>query len=114
MTIDITGLDAVIRLFDADNANNLYLKRFRMEATKRWQNYIGENPKSKLVMLTDTPFPRFEVSLAPTTAPDGTEMQRPPLEIDAEEFIADLRSLTRPKHLRLRYLPMIMEKEEAC
>ena len=59
-----------------------------MEATKRWQNYIGENPKSKLVMLTDTPFPRFEVSLTPTTAPDGTEMQRPPLEIDAEEFIA--------------------------
>lgn len=59
-----------------------------MEATKRWQNYIGENPKSKLVMLTDTPFPRFEVSLAPTTAPDGMEMRRPPLEIDAEEFIA--------------------------
>ncbi len=75
-------------LFDADNGDCLYLKRFRMEATKRWQNYIGENPKSKLVMLTDTPFPRFEVSLAPTTAPDGTEMQRPPLEIDAEEFIA--------------------------
>ena len=75
-------------LFDADNANNLYLKRFRMEATKRWQNYIGENSKSKLLLLTDTPFPRIEVDFAPTTAPDGSETQRPSLEIDAEEFIA--------------------------
>ena len=75
-------------LFDADNANNLYLKRFRMEATKRWQNYIGENSKSELLLLTDTPFPRIEVDFAPTTAPDGSETQRPSLEIDAEEFIA--------------------------
>ena len=75
-------------LFDADNANNLYLKRFRMEATKRWQNYIGENPKSQLLLLTDTAFPRIEVDFMPTTAPDGSETQRPALEIDAEEFIS--------------------------
>ena len=74
-------------LLDADNAGNLYLKRFRMEATKRPQNYIGENPDSKLLLLTDTPYPLIEVSYAPTTAPDGTEMQRPPIEFDAEEFI---------------------------
>lgn len=37
-----------------------------------------------------------------------------PKQANAEEFIADLRSLTRPKHLRLRYLPIIMQKEEAC
>ena len=75
-------------LYDADNDNNLYLKRFRMEATKRQQNYLGENTDSRLVLLTDTPYPRFEVDYAPTTAPDGSTMQRPPLEIDAEEFIA--------------------------
>ena len=75
-------------LYDADNDNNLYLKRFRMEATKRQQNYLGENPDSRLVLLTDTAYPRFEVDYAPTTAPDGSTMQRPPLEIDAEEFIA--------------------------
>ena len=74
-------------LLDADNAGNLYLKRFRMEATKRPQNYIGENPDSKLLLLTDTPYPLIEVNYAPTTAPDGTGMQRPPIEIDAEEFI---------------------------
>ena len=75
-------------LYDADNDNNLYLKRFRMEATKRQQNYLGENPDSRLVLLTDTAYPRFEIDYAPTTAPDGSTMQRPPLEIDAEEFIA--------------------------
>ena len=74
-------------LLDADNSGNLYLKRFRMEATKRPQNYIGENPNSKLLLLTDTPYPLIEVDYAPSTAPDGTETQRPPIEIDAEEFI---------------------------
>lgn len=74
-------------LLDADNSGNLYLKRFRMEATKRPQNYIGENPNSKLLLLTDTPYPFIKVDYAPSTAPDGTETQRPPIEIDAEEFI---------------------------
>ena len=74
-------------LLDADNSGNLYLKRFRMEATKRPQNYIGENPNSKLLLLTDTPYPLIKVDYAPSTAPDGTETQRPPIEIDAEEFI---------------------------
>ena len=75
-------------LFDADNSGNLYLKRFRMEAIKRQQNYIGENPKSQLMLLTDTAYPRIEVDYAPVKAPDGSMTQRPPLEIDADEFIA--------------------------
>ena len=75
-------------LFDADNSGNLYLKRFRMEAIKRQQNYIGENPKSQLMLLTDTAYPRIEVDYAPVKAPDGSMPQRPPLEIDADEFIA--------------------------
>ena len=42
-------------LYDADNDNNLYIKRFRMEAIKRPQSYLGENEKNRLVLLTDTP-----------------------------------------------------------
>ena len=75
-------------LFDADNADNLYVKRFRMEATKRKQNYIGENPKSRLLILTDVAYPRFEVAFKPVVTPDGQATQRPPMEVDAEEFIA--------------------------
>ena len=74
-------------LFDADNDNNLYLKRFRMEATRRHQNYLGENPGNRLLALTDVAFPRFEVRFTPTAAPDGTTTQRVPMEVDAEQFV---------------------------
>ena len=75
-------------LFDADNDNNLYIKRFRMEAIKRLQNYIGDNAQSQLLLLTDTPYPRFEVAMTPTVGADGSITQRAPMEIDAEEFIS--------------------------
>ena len=75
-------------LFDADNDGYLYLKRFRMEATRRPQNYMGDNPHNRLALLTDTPYPRISIEYAPSTAPDGTAVQRTPLEIDAEQFIA--------------------------
>lgn len=75
-------------LFDADNDNNLYVKRFRMEATRRYQNYIGENPKSRIVLLTDVVYPRFEVWFTPVQMSDGTVTQRAPMEVDAEQFIA--------------------------
>ena len=75
-------------LFDADNDNNLYMKRFRMEATRRKQNYLGDNPQSRLMILTDTSYPKIEVTFKPSTSPDGTPVQRPPMEIDADEFIA--------------------------
>lgn len=69
-------------LFDADNQNYPYLKRFTMEATKKKQNYIGENPDSKLVFLTDAAYPRLLVTFG------GNDATRPAQEIDAEEFIA--------------------------
>ena len=69
-------------LFDADNQNYPYVKRFTMEATKKKQNYIGENPDSKLVFLTDVVFPRLLVTFG------GNDATRPAQEIDVEEFIA--------------------------
>ena len=68
-------------LFDADNQNYPYVKRFYMEASKRHQNYLGENPESKLVFLTDQVYPRILVTLG------GEDQSRPPLEIDVEQFI---------------------------
>lgn len=69
-------------LFDADNQNYPYVKRFMMEATKKKQNYIGENPDSKLVFLTDVVYPRLLVTFG------GNDATRPAQEIDVEEFIA--------------------------
>lgn len=69
-------------LFDADNDNYAYIKRFNMEATKRHQNYIGDNPKSQLLLLTDTAYPRILVSFG------GSDAFRDDMVVDAEEFIA--------------------------
>lgn len=69
-------------LFDADNQNYPYVKRFTMEASKKKQNYIGDNPDSKLVFLTDVVYPRLLVTFG------GNDATRPAQEIDVEEFIA--------------------------
>ena len=69
-------------LFDADQQGYPYLKRFMMEGSKRKQNYIGENKDSRLVCLTDEPYPRFRITFG------GNDAFRDPMEVDAEEFIA--------------------------
>jgi len=69
-------------LFDADNDNYPYVKRFLMEATKRKQNYLGENPNNRPVLLSDQAFPRILVTFG------GADAIRPQLEIDAEQYIA--------------------------
>jgi topoisomerase-4 subunit A len=69
-------------LYDANNEGYPYIKRFRMEATNRYQNYIGDNPENKLILLTDTAYPRFRVTFG------GDDAVRPDMEIDAEDFIA--------------------------
>ncbi|MDH6342988.1 topoisomerase-4 subunit A [Parabacteroides sp. PFB2-12] len=67
-------------LYDADQGFR-YLKRFQLEATPRKQNFIGENPESRLFLLTDEVYPRIEVIFG------GNDDFREPLVIDAEEFI---------------------------
>ncbi len=69
-------------LFDADQQGYLYLKRFMMEASKRKQNYIGENKHSRLVCLTDEPYPRFKVTFG------GNDAYHDALEVDAGQFVA--------------------------
>ena len=69
-------------LFDADNAGYPYMKRFEMEATKRKQNYLGDNPASKQVLLTCQVYPLIKVTFG------GNDAFREPLELDAEQFIA--------------------------
>lgn len=67
-------------LFDADQGYR-YLKRFQLEATAKKQNFIGENPNSRLYLLTDEMYPRIEVVFG------GNDSFRESLLIDADEFI---------------------------
>ncbi len=69
-------------LLDAD-LGFAYLKRFTMqEASLRHQQCVGDNPNSRLLLLTDTPYPNLQVNYG------GNDSNRPALNVDAETFIA--------------------------
>ncbi len=70
-----------LALIDADNNNFYYVKRFCMEATKKHQNFVGENAKNQMLILTDQVYPRLLVTFG------GADAYREPLEIDVESFI---------------------------
>jgi len=67
-------------LYDAEQEYP-YLKRFPLEANAKKQNFLGDNPKSSLYLLTDEAYPRVEVVFG------GNDSFREPLVVDAEQFI---------------------------
>jgi len=69
-------------LLDEDNNGFGYIKRFEMEAIKNHRSFMGDNAKNKLMLLTDTAFPRVKVTFG------GNDSFREPMEIDCEQFIA--------------------------
>ena len=69
-------------VYDADNQGYPYLKRFTMDAAKRKQNYMGDNPNTKLVILTDQVYPRVKVVFG------GLDAHKEPMEIEVEEFVS--------------------------
>ena len=80
-------------LHDADNSGLPYLKRFTMDATKRHQNFLGENPDSRLILLTDKTYPRILVTYG------GVDALRPQEEIDAESFVGQKSFKAKGKRL---------------
>ena len=68
-------------LYDEEQQGYPYLKRFPLEMSVKTQSFLGENPASRLILLSDTVFPRFEVRFG------GKDSFREPLIIDVEEFI---------------------------
>ncbi len=92
-------------LYDADNQGYPYIKRFTMDAIKRHQNFMGENPNCKLILLTDTAYPRFKVTYG------GVDAIRPAEEIDAEQFIGQKSFKAKGKRLTTWKLESIEELE---
>lgn len=68
-------------LYDADQQNYPYLKRFTFEATAKKQNYLGENKHSKLILLSEQVFPRIQVVFG------GHDDFREPLIVEASDFV---------------------------
>lgn len=67
-------------LFDADQGF-VYIKRFEFEISARRQSFIGGNAASRLMLLTDERYPRFEVKFG------GGDSFRENIVLDADEFI---------------------------
>lgn len=65
---------------DADQNGLPYIKRFLFEMTKKKQSFIGENPKSELMLLTDAKAPRLLLTFG------GNDEFRGSLEVDVSEF----------------------------
>ena len=65
---------------DADQNGLPYIKRFLFEMTKKKQSFIGENPKSELMLLTDAKAPRLLLTFG------GNDEFRGTLEVDVNEF----------------------------
>lgn len=91
-------------LFDADQGYP-YIKRFMFEPSARKQRFIGDNERSSLILLTDTPHARFEVRFA---APDDF---REPLIVDAENFIGLKSFKAKGKRLVTYALDTVTEIE---
>jgi len=92
-------------LYDADNQGYPYLKRFLMDATKRKQNWLSDNPASKLILLTDTAYPRILVTYGGVDEFRGSE------EIDAEQFIAVKGFKAKGKRISTWQLASVEELE---
>jgi topoisomerase-4 subunit A len=68
-------------LYDEDQQSYPYIKRFPFEISNKKQSFLGENPASRLILLSDTVYPRFETIFG------GNDAFREALVIDVEEFI---------------------------
>ena len=79
-------------LNDADQGYP-YIKRFTFEPSSKKQSFIGENPNSELLLLTDDVYPRVKVTLG------GADSFREPLIIDAEEYIGTKSFKAKGKRL---------------
>ena len=91
-------------LYDADQQNYPYIKRFCFESSSRKQNYLGDR-NSKLILLTDECYPRLEVVFG------GHDSFRDPMIVEADEFIAVKGFKAKGKRLTTYAIDTINELE---
>ncbi|MCQ2245307.1 MAG: DNA gyrase/topoisomerase IV subunit A [Bacteroidaceae bacterium] len=93
-------------LYDMDQQGYPYLKRFQLDiANARKQNFLGENKKNTLILLTSVVYPRISVTFG------GGDSFRGGIEIDAEQFIAVKGFKARGKRISIYEIDKIVELE---
>jgi topoisomerase-4 subunit A len=92
-------------LYDADQQNYPYLKRFPLEASLKPQSFLGDNPESKLILLTEVVYPRIELVFG------GGDSFREKLVLDGDEFIGVKSFKAKGKRLSTYTVESINELE---
>ncbi len=82
-----------------------YLKRFLFEPFAKPQRFVGSEPESSIILLTDTPFARLEVTFG------GADAVRPKLEIETEDFIGVKSFKAKGKRISTYQIESIEELE---
>lgn len=90
--------------YDADQ-DYYYLKRFIFELSEKLQSFIGENPKSRLIRITEVEYPRLELKFG------GKNKDRNPEIIEVAEFIGVKSFRARGKRLSNYEVSVIKELE---
>lgn len=92
-------------LYDADQQNYPYLKRFTFEASSKRQNYLGENKHNKQILLSQQVYPRIQVILG------GHDSFREAQIIEASDFVGVKSFKAKGKRLTTYSVDRIEELE---
>jgi topoisomerase-4 subunit A len=90
--------------YDGDQKYH-YIKRFETEAGEKPSRFFDEHPRSKLVVLSEQHYPRFEIKFG------GKHKKRDPEIIDVAEFIAVKGIKAKGKRLSSFEVAMVNELE---
>lgn len=92
-------------LYDADQQNYPYLKRFTFEASSKRQNYLGENKHNQQILLSQQIYPRIQVIFG------GHDSFREALIIEASDFVGVKSFKAKGKRLTTYSVDRIEELE---
>ncbi|MCD6202173.1 MAG: DNA gyrase/topoisomerase IV subunit A [Bacteroidales bacterium] len=82
-----------------------YVKRFSFEASEKIVSFIGDNPESRMISITQVEYPRLEISFG------GKNKNRQPEIIEVAEFIGVKSFRARGKRLSNYQVDNITELE---
>lgn len=92
-------------LYDADQQNYPYLKRFTFEASSKRQNYLGENKHNQQTLLSQQVYPRIQVIFG------GHDSFREAQIIEASDFVGVKSFKAKGKRLTTYSVDRIKELE---
>ncbi len=93
-----------LAFFDADQGFR-YLKRFQLEPSQKRASFLGENPDSEILLISDQAYPRFEIIFG------GKDKERAPIDIEVEEFIGVKSFKARGKRISQFLVKQVNELE---